>query len=53
MSEATESEAKRSESIELYIPAAAPTPGLSRVEEFVSDLFDFHGVVPIPTTYGK
>lgn len=53
MDEATDSEMKRSDSVELYIPAAAPTPSLSRIETFVSNRFDLHGVVPVPTTYGK
>ena len=36
-----------------YLPAVTlPTDG-SRVESFVDDLFDFHGVVPIPTTYNS
>lgn len=34
-----------------YLPAVTLPTSRSRVEAVVENLFDFHGVVPIPTTY--
>lgn len=53
MSQVTDSEMKQRESVEFYIPGAALTPSLSRVESFLSERFELHGVVPVPTTYTK
>jgi hypothetical protein len=36
-----------------YLPAVAPEPDFSRIGEVVSDLLDYHGVVPIPDTYSQ
>lgn len=36
-----------------YLPAVALPPNLDRIEAAVHDLFDFHGVVPIPESYNK
>lgn len=38
---------------DFYIPAVALPPNFGRIEEVVSDLFDFHGVVLIPDSYNK
>lgn len=38
---------------EFYLPAVAMAPSLGRIEEVVTDLFDFHGVVLIPDSYNK
>lgn len=53
MSQVTDSEMKQRESVDLYIPGAALTSSLGRIETFLSERFELHGVVPIPTTYGK
>jgi len=34
-----------------YLPAVTLPSSRNRIEAVVEDLFDFHGVVPIPTTY--
>jgi len=36
-----------------YLPAVTLPPNLDRVEALVEDLFDFHGVVPIPSSYNE
>jgi len=36
-----------------YLPAVTMPTHLGRVEALVDDLFDFHGVVPIPTSYNS
>ena len=36
-----------------YLPAVSLSPDLKRIDAVVEDLFDFHGVVPIPTTYNS
>jgi hypothetical protein len=36
-----------------YLPAVSVPPGLGRLESFVSDLTDLHGVVLIPDTYNN
>ncbi|MDS0280740.1 hypothetical protein [Haloarcula onubensis] len=36
-----------------YLPAVTLPPNLDRIEAVVEDLLDFHGVVPIPTSYNK
>jgi len=41
------------ESKELYLPAMSAEPRSDRVEQVVSDLFSFHGVVLIPDSYNK
>ncbi|WP_367175294.1 hypothetical protein [Haloarcula rubripromontorii] len=38
---------------DFYLPAVALPPNFGRIESFVSDLFDFHGVVLIPDSYNK
>jgi len=55
MSETTDSETKRSEpdSPDLFMPATPAAPSFERLDAAVTDLFDFHGVVPIPDSYGK
>lgn len=55
MSKATDSETKRSQSdsLEFFIPATPAAPSFDRLDAAVTDLFDFHGVVPIPDSYGK
>jgi hypothetical protein len=37
----------------VYLPAVSAQPQLRRFERFVTDLFDFHGVVLIPDSYNK
>ena len=46
-------EARTEPTEKFYLPAVAVSPNLGRVEALVDDLFDFHGVVPIPTSYNK
>ncbi|MBX0324436.1 hypothetical protein EGH21_15510 [Halomicroarcula sp. F13] len=36
-----------------YMPAVTLPPHLDRIEDVVSDVFDFHGVVLIPDSYNK
>ena len=36
-----------------YMPAVTLPPHLDRIEDVVSDIFDFHGVVLIPDNYNK
>lgn len=36
-----------------YLPAVTLPPSLDRIEAVVEDLFDFHGVVPIPDSYNR
>lgn len=53
MSPVTDSEMKQRESVELYIPGAALTSSLGRIESFLGERFELHGVVPIPATYNE
>ncbi|MFC4360551.1 hypothetical protein ACFO0N_21600 [Halobium salinum] len=55
MSELTEFDSNASEKTDtdFYLPAAAISPDLDRIDEIVGNLFDFHGVVLIPDTYNK
>jgi len=55
MSEPTDSATTRSQSDDpdFYIPATPAAPSFDRLDEIVTDLFDFHGVVLIPDSYGK
>jgi len=36
-----------------YLPAVAARPDFGRLEAVAADLFERHGVVVIPDTYGK
>ena len=36
-----------------YLPAVTLPPNLGRTEAVVEELFDFHGVVPIPDSYNS
>jgi hypothetical protein len=38
---------------DIYLPAVALPPNFGRLEEVISGLFDFHGVVLIPDSYNK
>jgi hypothetical protein len=53
MSQVSESEMEQREAVEFYIPGAALTSSLGRIETFLSERFELHGVVPIPTTYNQ
>lgn len=54
MSERTPPNQARDEPVEkFYLPAVTVPPNLDRIEAFVEELFDFHGVVPIPDTYNS
>lgn len=52
MKETIENETQTSDN-EIYLPAMALHPNFGQIEEFVTELFDFHGVVLIPDSYGK
>jgi hypothetical protein len=49
----TPTEARNEPTEKFYLPAVTVPQHLSRVEAFIDDLFDFHGVVPIPTSYNR
>ena len=49
----TPTQARDEPTEKFYHPAATAPPNLGRVELFVEDLFDFHGVVPIPDSYNS
>lgn len=36
-----------------YLPAVTVPQNPGRVEAIVQEYFDFHGVVPIPTSYNR
>lgn len=38
---------------DIYLPAVALPPNFGRLEAFLGDLFDFHGVVLIPDSYNN
>ncbi|MFB6224122.1 MAG: hypothetical protein ABEH86_10690 [Haloarcula sp.] len=38
---------------DFYLPAMTLPPNFGRIEDIVTDLFDFHGVVLIPDSYNK
>jgi hypothetical protein len=53
MNDNTTANQPREEPEKFYLPAVTVPPKLDRIEAFVDDCFDFHGVVPIPTSYNK
>lgn len=51
MNENATTNQSRNEPEKFYLPAVTMPPNLDRVEAFVDDCLDFHGVVPIPDSY--
>lgn len=49
----TPTQARTEPTVKFYLPAITAPPNLDRVEAFVENRFDFHGVVPIPTSYSR
>lgn len=49
----TPTQARDEPTEKFYLPAVTVPPNLDRIETYVQDLFDFHGVVPIPTSYNS
>ncbi|MDS0261192.1 hypothetical protein NDI56_17465 [Haloarcula sp. S1CR25-12] len=49
----TQTHARHEPTEKFYLPAVTVPQNPGRVEAFVEDLFDFHGVVPIPTSYNR
>lgn len=39
--------------IPFYLPAVTASPDIDRLGNVLDELFEFHGVVRIPTTYNK
>lgn len=39
--------------IPFYLPAVTASPDIDRLGNVLGELFEFHGVVRIPTTYNK
>ena len=49
----TPTQARAEPTEKFYLPAVTVPRNMSRVEAFIEDLFDFHGVVPIPDSYNS